>query len=95
MSKIDSKASRTRTEPSQEEIEIRKNAISSQIKKDFLKSDVSYVDTGELTFLVGKVRQTDNTRKEVRKVLLENFGASFVSVGDSKMAIVKRPKTQA
>lgn len=92
MNKIASKPVRTRTEPSREEITIRQNAISSQIHKDFLKSEVTYVDAKELPFLVGKVRQTDNTRKEVRKTLLADFGASSVAVGSGKMAIVKRPK---
>lgn len=83
---------KARTEPSKDEIEIRKNAISSQIRKDFLKSNISYVDAKELPFLVGKIRQTDNTRTDVRKTLLTDYCASSVAVGNGKVAIVKRPE---
>lgn len=49
MSQISDKPARTRTEPDEKEIEIRQNAISSQIRKDFLTVNVSYVNTKELT----------------------------------------------
>jgi hypothetical protein len=71
---------------------IRKNAVSSQIRKDFLNSNVSYVDAKELPFLVGRIRQTDNTRSEIREMLREEFQASSVSVGSGKVAVVKRWK---
>lgn len=90
--KHERKPKRARTEPSKAEIDIRQSAISSQIRKDFLKSDVAYVDAKELPFLVGKIRQTDNTRTEIRKTLLTDFGASSVAVGSGKVAIVKRPE---
>lgn len=83
---------RTRKEPSKDEVKIRQDAIGSQIKKDFLKSNVSYVDAKELPFLVGKIRQTDNIRAEVRETLRTSFNASSVSVGGGQVAVVKRPK---
>jgi hypothetical protein len=82
---------RTRTEPSKEEIKIRQEAISSTVKKCFLKEKVSFVEAKELPFLVGRVRQTDGVRAEIRRTLLDNFGASIVSVGNGMVAIVKRP----
>jgi hypothetical protein len=81
-----------RTEMSDEELEIHKNAISSSIRKDFLKADVSYQDANEIQHLVGYKRNTDEAKRLVRHTLKEDFDAAIVPVGDSKVAIVKRPK---
>lgn len=81
-----------RKEMSDSEVEIHKNAISSSIKKDFLKKDVSYQSTNEIQCLAGYKRNTDEAKREVRRILKEEFNAAIVSVGENKMAIVKRPK---
>jgi hypothetical protein len=85
---------RTRSEPSKEEVEIRRNAIRSGIKRDFLSSDITYVDAKEMPFLVGKIRQTDDTKVEIRNELKNVFDASSVPVGNGRVAIVKRVPTR-
>lgn len=77
---------------SDEEVEIHKNAISSSIKKDFLKKDVSYQSSNEIQCLASYKRNTDEAKRCVRKILKEEFNASIVSVGENKVAIVKRPQ---
>ena len=67
-----------------------KNAIRSVIKRDFLSSDITYVDAKEMPFLVGKIRQTDDTRVDFRNELKNEFNASSVPVGNGRVAIVKR-----
>ncbi len=85
-------AGKTRTEMSDEELEIRQAALKSSIKKDFLKNDVSYQNSNEIQCLVGYKRNTDEAKRLVRQTLKDEFGAAIVPVGDSKVAIVKRPK---
>lgn len=80
-----------RTYPDQNEIDIRGDAVRSMIKKDFLRKDVSYVEAKELPFIVGKIKQTDNTRKLIRQHLSETLDAVMTPVGSGKVAIVKRP----
>lgn len=82
----------TRTEMSDEEVTIHKNAIASSIKKDFLRNAVSYQDSNEIQCLAGYKRNTDEAKRQVRKILKEEFNAAIVAVGDSKVAIVKRPQ---
>lgn len=81
---------RKRREPTEEEIKIRRDALKSGIKKDFLTSNVTYVEAKELPFLVGRIRQTAEMRTAVRNELRREFDASIVAVGDSRVAIVKR-----
>ena len=81
-----------RKEMSDEEVEIHKNAIASSIKKDFLRNDVSYQDSNEIQCLAGYKRNTDEAKRQVRKILKDDFGAAIVAVGGSKVAIVKRLK---
>lgn len=85
-------AGASRSEMSAEEVEIHKNAIASSIKKDFLKKDVSYQNSNEIQCLAGYIRNTDEAKRQVRKILKDEFDAAIVPVGDSKVAIVKRPK---
>jgi len=80
-----------RTEMSDEELDIHKNAISSSIKKDFLKKDVSYQNANEIQCLALYKRNTEDARREVRRILKDEFNASIVSVGENQVAIVKRP----
>lgn len=82
----------TRTEMSDEEVTIHQNAIASSIKKDFLRNAVSYQDSNEIQCLAGYKRNTDEAKRQVRKILKEEFNAAIVAVGDSKVAIVKRPQ---
>jgi hypothetical protein len=79
---------------SDDEVKIHEAAISSSIKKDFLKHDLSYQDTKTMQCLAGYKRNTGDSRREVRRILLENFNASIVAVGANKVAIVKRPQPQ-
>ena len=81
-----------RNEMSNEEVEINKNAISSSVKKDFLKKDVSYQNANEIQCLAGYKRNTDEAKREVRRILKDEFNASLVAVGDNQVAIVKRPR---
>ena len=81
-----------RTEMSDEELEIHQSAIASSIRKDFLKSNVSYQNANEIQHLVGYKRNTDEARRLVRQTLKDEYDAAIVPVGDSKVAIVKRPK---
>ena len=83
-------ATAKRKEMSPEEVKIHANAISSSIKKDFLKKDVSYQNSKEIQTLAGYIRNTDEARKEVRRILKDDFNASIVSVGENQVAIVKR-----
>lgn len=80
-----------RKELTDDELQIHKNALTSSIKKDFLKKEVSYHDASELKYLAGYRRENDQSRAAVRKLLREEFGASMVAVGGNKVAIVKRP----
>ncbi len=80
-----------RKELTDDELEVHRSAIASSIRKDFLKNDVSYQDAGEMKFLAGYRRESDQTKTEVRRILREEFNASVVSVGGNKVAIVKRP----
>ncbi len=81
---------RKRREPSEEEVMILGDALRSGIRKDFLTKNVTYIDAKELPFLVGRIRQTDEMRVEVRNALRRDFDASIVAVGDGRVAIVKR-----
>lgn len=81
-----------RKEMSDEEVDIHKNAISSSIKKDFLKKEVSYQSSDEIQCLAGYKRNTDEAKREVRRILKDEFNASLVAVGDGQVAIVKRPQ---
>lgn len=85
-------AGTSRTEMSADEVEIHKNAIASSIRKDFLRNDVSYQSANEMQCLAGYKRNTDEAKRLVRQILKDEFGAAIVAVGDSKVAIVKRPK---
>jgi hypothetical protein len=82
----------TRTEMTDDELAIHKNAISSSIRKDFLRSDVSYQNANEIQHLVGYKRNTDEAKSLVRQTLKDEFDAAIVPVGGGKVAIVKRPK---
>ena len=79
-----------RKELTKDELEIHKNAIASNIKKDFIKKDISYQNAAEMKFLAGYRRQTASTQSEVRTILRTDFNASIVAVGDGQVAIVKR-----
>lgn len=83
----------TRKELTDEELAVLSDAVASSIRKDFLKKDISYQDAGEMKFLAGYRRESDQTKTEVRKILREKFNASVVSVGGNKVAVVKRQDT--
>lgn len=79
-----------RTELTEDELKIHQQAIESAIKKDFLKSNVSYQNANEMKYYVGFHRETDNAKSEVRRKLKDDLDASIVSVGDGRVAVVKR-----
>ena len=80
----------SRKELSDAELKIHADAISSSIRKDFLKSQVSYQNASEMKYLTGYRRENDASRLAVRTLLREEFNASMVSVGGNRVAIVKR-----
>ncbi len=81
---------RKRREPSEEDVIILGDALRSGIRKEFMTKDVTYIDSKDLPFLVGRIRQTDEMRVEVRNTLRRDYDASIVAVGDGRVAIVKR-----
>ena len=79
-----------RTELTPEELNIHKQAISSAIRKDFLKKDVSYQQASDIKYISGYARETENSKSLARQILKDDFNASVVAVGNGQVAIVKR-----
>lgn len=81
-----------RKELTEEEVQIYSDSIISSIKRDFLTSNVSYQDANLMKHVAGYRRESENTPADVRTAIKDKVNGSIVSVGEGKVAIVKRPK---
>jgi hypothetical protein len=71
-----------------EELKLISEVVLAQIRKDFLKKDVSYVSTSDLRCI--GLKKTIKNKLEINRFLKKNLNAVSVSVGNKQMAVVKR-----